>query len=114
MNGMFADDRNWIAAGIVAAILIPLLVFGIGLPFVVGAGVAAIAFAGLTLFLAPRRLFEGVDVSKIARGRLDLARRVLSEAEPVVDQLKKEAGEIRNTVVAERVERLAATARTII
>ena len=111
---MFADDRNWIAAGIVTAVLIPLLVFGIGLPFAVAASAAVIVFTGLVFFLAPRRLFEGIDVSKVARGRLDLARKVLSGAEPAVDRLKEVAQRISNTAVAGRVDRLAATARTII
>jgi 5-bromo-4-chloroindolyl phosphate hydrolysis protein len=114
MNGLFADDRNWIAAGIVAAVLIPLLVFGLRLPFAVGAGAGAIVFAGLTFLLTPRRLFEGIDVSKVARGRLDLARRVLTEAEPAVERLKSVAGRIRNTAIAARVDRLAETGRTIL
>jgi hypothetical protein len=114
MSGFFADDRNWIAAGVVAGIAIPILALVVGLPFAIAAGAGVIVFAGLVLLLAPRRLFEGIDVSKIARGRLDLARKVLTDATPLVERLEASGGRIGTPGTAGRVKRLAETARAII
>ncbi len=88
MGQLFEDGGNWIAGGVVAAILLPLVVFGIGLPLIVGIIVAALAFGGIALLLAPRGLFEGIDVSKAGQGRVELARKVLTEAIPYRDRLK--------------------------
>lgn len=114
MAELFANDRNWVAAGAAAAILLPVLVFGFGLPFPVATAVAALAFAGLVFLLQPRRLFEGIDVSKVGRARLDVARKVLTEAEPAVERLAATAARVRSPTIKGRVERLAATARAIV
>ncbi len=91
MKDLFEDGGNWIAGGVVAAVLLPTLVFGIGLPFVVAIVVAALAFGGVAMLTAPRKLFEGIDVSKSGQGRIELARKVLTEAEPYRDKLKAAA-----------------------
>ena len=111
---MFTDDRNWLIAGLVSAILIPGLVFVVQVPLAVALGVGAVAFAGLLFALAPRRAFEGIDVSNVARGRLDLARKVLNDAAPQIERLTQTARGIRKETVKAQVGRLATTARAII
>lgn len=111
---MFNDDRNWLAAGSVAGILIPVLVFGFQLPYVLALGAGAVAFIGLILLLTPRKLFEGIDVSKVARGRLDLTRQVLVEAMPAVGRLKAGGATIRSPKIRAVVERLTGTAESIV
>lgn len=91
MGGLFDNGGNWIAGGIVAAVLVPLLVIAAGLPLIVALPVTAAAFAGVAMLTAPRRLFEGIDVSGVGRGRLELARKVLSEAAPYRDRLRAAA-----------------------
>jgi hypothetical protein len=91
MKDLFEDGGNWIVGGVAAAMLLPALVFGLGLPFVVGLVISAVAFAGVVVLLAPRRLFEGIDVSRAGQGRIELARKVLTEAEPYRDKLKAAA-----------------------
>lgn len=111
---MAGRDGNWIIAGGAGAALVPALVFGVGLPLWAAAGIGIVAFTGLVFLLAPRRLFEGVDVSGIGRGRVDLARRVLGDALPWIERLTATAAEIRKPLVRERVAGLAVTARAIV
>jgi len=109
-----SEDRNWLIAGFLGAVTVPGLTFGAGLPFVVSAGIGVAVFAGLLFLLAPRRVFEGIDVSAIGRSRLDLARKVLGDALPQVDRLDQVAKEIRKPDVKARVARLAVVARGIL
>ena len=114
MGSLFADDRNWIGAGIVAAVAIPLLVFVAGLPFALALVAGLVVFVGLILLLSPRRLFEGIDVSKVGRARLDLTRKVLADALPKVERLREMATRIQKPTVSAQVARLAATAQAIV
>lgn len=111
---MFGNDRNWLIAGLVGALVVPGLVFLADMPVSLAAALGLVAFAGTVLLLAPRRVFEGIDVSNVARGRLDLARKVLNEAQPRIEDLEKAAGQIRKATVKAQVGRLASTARAIV
>ena len=53
------SGMNWIAGGAAAAILLPLLVIGVGMPFWIAGLISAAAGGGLVVLLSPRRLFEG-------------------------------------------------------
>ena len=108
------EGRNWLAAGLVAAIMMPVLVFATKLPFVLAIAAACGTFAGLTFLLSPRKLFEGINVSKIARGQLDVVRKVLEDAMPALSRLEKAGSTIRSPKIRETVARLSKTARTIL
>ena len=108
------EDSNWLAAGVVAGIVMPVLVFAAHLPFVIAAAAAGGTFVGLTFLLAPRKLFEGINVSNVTRGQLDVVRKVLEEATPALDRLEKAGATIRSPKIRETIGRLSKTARTIL
>jgi 5-bromo-4-chloroindolyl phosphate hydrolysis protein len=113
MRSLFGNDWNWIVAGLVAAILVPVLSFLVGLPFWIAVVIAAVVFAGLVLILAPRQLFEGIDTKAIGSGRVAFARDLLSEAQPYAEQLRGSAGQIRDKDTAQRVRHLAEIATDV-
>ncbi|MCX7350637.1 MAG: 5-bromo-4-chloroindolyl phosphate hydrolysis family protein [Alphaproteobacteria bacterium] len=110
---LFNNGLNWVVAGIVAAAVIPALTFGIKIPFLVALGIGLTAFFGLVLLLAPRGLFEGVDVSTLNKGKLDLVRKVLMEATPALERLDAASRRIRNPAIRKGIQDLTSTARTI-
>lgn len=107
MNSWFGNDRNWMVAGLVAAILVPGLSFGLGVPFLISAIIAVPVFAGLVILLAPRKLFEGMDVNALGRGRVAFARDLLNEASPAAERLRAVAGRIGDKTMANRIGHLA-------
>jgi 5-bromo-4-chloroindolyl phosphate hydrolysis protein len=107
MTSWLGNDGNWIVAGVAAAVLVPALSFGLGVPFLVSTIIAVPVFAGLVVLLAPRKLFEGLDVNAIGRGRVDFARDLLNEATPSAERLRLVAGRIHDKDMAGRVKHLA-------
>ena len=110
---VFRNGLNWVVAGIAAAALIPLLTFVVNVPFLVALGIGLVALFGLVLLLAPRGLFEGIDVSAINKGKLELVRKVLADATPALERLDEASRRIRNAAIRKRGQDLTATARTI-
>ena len=113
MRSLLGNDGNWIVAGIVAAILLPVLSVSVGIPLWISAIIAVIVFVALVLLLAPRQLFEGIDVKAIGSGRVDFARDLLSEAQPYAERLRAAAADIRDKETAGRVEHLAEIAADV-
>ncbi|TIX62176.1 MAG: 5-bromo-4-chloroindolyl phosphate hydrolase, partial [Mesorhizobium sp.] len=70
MRWLFGNDWNWIAAGAVSAALLLGLSFLTHFPFLVSLVIAALVFAGLVFVLAPRQLFEGLDLGSIGGGQV--------------------------------------------
>jgi 5-bromo-4-chloroindolyl phosphate hydrolysis protein len=104
---------NWIAGGAAAAVLVPLLAIGVGMPFWIACIVSAAAGGGLVVLFAPRELFEGFNVTGVARGKIEFARELLTEAEPFAVRLEVAVDSIRTTAIAGRVRHLAAVSREI-
>ncbi len=73
---------DWIAGGAAAAILLPLLAIGLGMPFWIAGVVSVLAGGGIVAVMAPRKLFAQLDASGAARGKIEFARELLTEAEP--------------------------------
>lgn len=113
MRNWFGNDWNWIAAGLAAAIIVPALSFGAQMPFWISAAIGLLVFVGLVIVLAPRRLFEGLDVKAIGRGRVDFARELLSTAAPAAQRLEATADRIGDKDTAARVRHLAEIAADI-
>lgn len=105
--GFLGNDGNWLVAGLVALVLVPLLTFGLGVPFLVAAPIGAVVFAGLVLLLSPRRLFEGIDVGRIGSGRVEFARSLLADAMPAAARLSAVSGRLRNEAVGVKIGHLA-------
>jgi hypothetical protein len=74
---------NWLAGGAAGAILVPMLALGAGLPFVVACAVGALASGGVILLLAPGTRFKALEASGLARGKIEFARELLTEADPL-------------------------------
>lgn len=110
---MFKNDSNWIVAGAVAAILLPVLAV-IGVPFVIAAILAALAFVGLVILLSPRRLFEGINIAGIGKQRLEFARELLTEAAPAAERLGMAGRRIADPIVRHKVTNLADISREIL
>jgi 5-bromo-4-chloroindolyl phosphate hydrolysis protein len=105
---------NWILGGLAAALLVPVLSIGLNVPFFLSCAVAALACGGLVVILAPRRPFEGLEGAGIARSRIEFARELLADAEPLVARMERSAKVIRTTAVSARVHHLASVARGIL
>jgi 5-bromo-4-chloroindolyl phosphate hydrolysis protein len=110
---MGGKDGNWIAAGVVAAVVVPLLSF-LGVPFPIAVVIALVAFAGIVLLLAPRRLFEGLDMTRIGKHKVAFAQELLTDAAPAVDRLHAVASGIEDPGVEARVRRLATMAEDVV
>ncbi len=113
MRNWLGNDGNWIMAGLVTAILVPVLTFATGMPFWIAAVIGLLVFAGLVFLLAPRRLFEGLDIKVIGRGRLAFARELLEAAMPSAQRLEAAAEDITDKQTAARVRHLAEIAADV-
>jgi 5-bromo-4-chloroindolyl phosphate hydrolysis protein len=103
---------NWLAGGAAGAILVPALALGVGIPFVASCAVAVLAGSGLVLVLAPGTRFKALDASGVAKGKIEFARELLTEADPFVERLESAAKGIRAKTVAGRVRHLASVGRS--
>jgi 5-bromo-4-chloroindolyl phosphate hydrolysis protein len=107
------SGTNWIAGGAVAAIVLPLLVIGAGMPFWMACIISAAAGGGLVVLFSPRKLFERLDFSGANRGKIEFARELLTDAEPLAARLEDAVRAIRTPKVADRVRHLAGVSREI-
>jgi 5-bromo-4-chloroindolyl phosphate hydrolysis protein len=104
---------NWLAGGAAAAILVPVLALGPGLPFWIACIASALAGGGLVILLAPATRFKALDASGVARGKIAFARELLTEADPFISRLEAAAKAIRAKTAVDRVRHLASVARGI-
>ena len=104
---------NWIAGGAAAAVALPLLAIGVGMPFWIAGVLSATAGGGLVFLLSPRKMFERLDASGAAQGKIEFARDLLTEAEPYAVRLEIAVNSIRTAAVSERIRHLAAMSRQI-
>ncbi|CAL75211.1 hypothetical protein; putative signal peptide [Bradyrhizobium sp. ORS 278] len=108
-----SSETGWIVGGLIAAIAIPALAIGLGMPFWLACVIGLGAGGGAIAALAPRAAFPLLDASGAARGKVQLARELLSEAAPSAEQLDEASGRIRERKVADGVRHLAVIARRI-
>src|SRR5215470_5222683 len=104
---------DWIAGGVTAAVLLPALAIGLGMSFWIALAISALAGGGIVALMAPKKLFAELDASGAARGRIEFARELLTEAEPLAVRMETAAAAIRTRAVAERVRHLVTIARDI-
>ncbi|TPK76058.1 5-bromo-4-chloroindolyl phosphate hydrolase [Mesorhizobium sp. B2-4-18] len=114
MRGLFGNDWNWIAAGVISAVLLVGLGFLTQFPFLVSAIIAALVFAGLVFVLAPRQLFEGLDLSTLSGSKVAFARELLAQAQPAADRLSATAGSIADKDMKAKVKNLSDIAADVI
>jgi 5-bromo-4-chloroindolyl phosphate hydrolysis protein len=104
---------EWIAGAVATAVLLPLLAIGLGMPFWIACIISVLGGGGIVAILAPRKLFAQLDASGAARGRIEFARELLTDAEPLAARIEAAATSIRAPKVAERVRHLVSMARSI-
>jgi 5-bromo-4-chloroindolyl phosphate hydrolysis protein len=108
-----SQGMNWIVGGAAAAVLLPALAIGLGMPFWIAGIICATAGGGLAILLSPRKPFDGLDASGVARSKIEFARELLTDAEPLAVRLEVAVSSIRTANVAERVRHLARVSRDI-
>ena len=108
-----SSGMNWIAGGAAAAVMLPVLAIGVGMPFWIACIIGAATGGGLAVLLSPRKLFERLDASGAARSKIEFARELLTDAEPLAVRLEVAVSSIRTPKVAERVRHLARVSREI-
>src|SRR5260370_3303693 len=81
------SGTDWIAGGVVAAVMLPILAIGVGAPFWIACVISALAGGGVVAILAPRKLFSQLDASGAARGKIEFARELLTAAEPLAARI---------------------------
>jgi 5-bromo-4-chloroindolyl phosphate hydrolysis protein len=104
---------DWIAGGAAAAILLPVLAIGVGMPFWIACIISALAGGGIVAVMAPRKLFAQLDASGVERGKIEFVRELLTEAEPLTERMEAAAARIQARPVAERVRHLVKIAGDI-
>ncbi|MBV9564782.1 MAG: 5-bromo-4-chloroindolyl phosphate hydrolysis family protein [Bradyrhizobium sp.] len=107
------SGQDWIVGGAAAAVLLPLLAIGVGMPFWIACVVSALAGGGIAAVMAPKKLFAQLDASGVARGRIEFARDLLTESEPLAGRMEAAATAIKTRAIAERVRHLVKIARDI-
>lgn len=100
-------DWNWLVAGAASAVVVVGLTVFTQFPFLVSLIIAVLVFAGLVVLLAPRQLFEGLDVKAVGSGRVAFARDLLTQAAPFADRLRAAADRISDKEVGPKVKTLA-------
>ncbi|TPK90743.1 5-bromo-4-chloroindolyl phosphate hydrolysis family protein [Mesorhizobium sp. B2-4-17] len=110
----FGNDWNWIVAGLISAALLIGLSALTQFPFLVSAVISALVFAGLVFVLAPRQLFEGLDLSTMNGSRVAFARELLAQAQPAADRLTAAAGSIADKDMKVKVKNLSDIAADVI
>ncbi|MEW6639770.1 MAG: 5-bromo-4-chloroindolyl phosphate hydrolysis family protein [Pseudomonadota bacterium] len=107
------SGTNWIVGGAVAAVLLPVLAVGAAMPFWIAVLISALAGCGIVAVVAPRALFARLDASGAARGKIEFARELLIEAEPLTTRMEEAAASIRTPKIAAHVRHLVTIARDI-
>ena len=108
-----SSETGWIIGGAVAAIAVPALAIGAGMPFWLACIIGIVAGGGTVAVLAPRAAFPLLDASGVARGKVAFARELLTEAAPQAARLEQAAAAIRDRKVIECVRHMAVIARRI-
>jgi len=98
-TGRVGQGLNHLIAGVAAALVLPALVFGLGIGFVYALGIAAVTYVALWLTLGP-------NVLPGSRSRL--AEQLVADAAPARDRLAAAARAIENKTLKAIVSRLAA------
>ena len=105
---------NHIAAGLTAALALPVAVLALGLPLMLAVPMAGALYAGVALALAPQRRLPRVDFAKIGSAQAQVVAELIGEADGHVAALDAAARELKAPELRTPVENLAASARAIL
>lgn len=107
------SGTDWTAGAVTSAVLLPLLAIGAGMPFWIAGIISILAGGGVVAILAPPKLFARLDASGAARGKIEFACELLTDAEPLAARMEAAAKSIQTRAVSERVRHLVSMARAI-
>ncbi|MGO4716362.1 5-bromo-4-chloroindolyl phosphate hydrolysis family protein [Bradyrhizobium sp. 2TAF24] len=107
------SGSNWVVGGVVAAVLLPVLAIGAAMPFWGAVLISVLAGCGTVAVVAPRQPFARLDASGAARGKIEFARELLTDAEPLTGRMEAAAASIRTPKIAAHVRHLVTIARDI-
>jgi 5-bromo-4-chloroindolyl phosphate hydrolysis protein len=105
---------NHLIASMLAAVALPLGVFGLNLPLLIVVPIAVVLYAGVALTLAPRSTAERVNVGEVGRAQADLVASLIEEGEATVGRLREAARTLRTGAARKAVAHLAETAQGIL
>ncbi len=105
------NDFRFLVGGVLGALVIPLLTFVVGLPFLFAVVAGAAVFGGAVVLLQPRQPFERLDGAAIATGQLAAAQAVLSQAYADLDAIDATVKRIPDASLRETLKRLTVEGR---
>ncbi|WP_448952778.1 5-bromo-4-chloroindolyl phosphate hydrolysis family protein [Labrys neptuniae] len=108
------EGGNHLIAGVAAAGVIPLGVFGLNLPVLAVVPLAALLYGGIVLVLAPRRAVERIDADKVGRAQAELVGSLVEEGQASVRRLEAAAAGLSKPTTRQSVSHLAQTAQGIL
>lgn len=109
-----ANSWNHLLAGAVAALAIPVGVFGLGLPFLVVVPVALGLYFGTAFLLAPSRAIDRISAEHIGRAQAELVAGLIEEGEMLVERLRQVSSNLASKEAAKRAAHMAEIARSIL
>lgn len=97
---------NHVAGGVCAAVILPLLVLALHLPFLAALVIAMLVYGGVAFLLTPRRAVERIDASKVGRAQAELVASLIGQAEAEIEKLRQAGERIRSAGSAKLVAHL--------
>jgi 5-bromo-4-chloroindolyl phosphate hydrolysis protein len=101
-------------AGVAGGLFAPAATFLLGIPFWIAIPLAVLIFFGVRMALAPRRMFEGIELGTLDQASLALAGEVLEAARLDLDRLAAIASGLKNAATRARLEHLQTIAARVV
>jgi hypothetical protein len=105
---------NHVIGGVLAAVAVPAMVFGINLPFIAAIPIALSLYAGSVLLFSRRRTIDRVDPNRVGQAQAELVASLIEDGETVIARLKLAAQKLQSKDAASKASHMAEIARSIL